>query len=199
MKKIFSLIALTAFMANILWAQDVNTQLKEATSAYSSGELQQTRQALQQALQEIDMAIGAEILKLLPKDMDNMQYEESSDNISSAGFAGLFVTRTYSNADGDQNASIEIITDSPLLAGINAMLALPMFMGDSNQKKIRVGGYRALLTKNEDETSGEVSWDVQVPMGSTLLSFNCQGLGEESKVTGMINALELEKIVTLTR
>jgi hypothetical protein len=185
-------------MIQPLVSQEVDKQLNDARSAYTSGNLHDARFALQQALREIDMAIGAEILKILPQSMGNMKLDESDDNVTTAGFAGLFVTRTYNAEEGDDYSSVEIITDSPLLAGINAMLALPMFMGDSNQKKIRVAGYRGLQTKNEDET-GAVSWDIQVPMGTTLLTFKCSGPTQESKVTEMLNTIKFEEIAKLTR
>lgn len=189
---------ISGLMIQALASQEVDKQLDDARSAYTSGNLHEARFALQQALHEIDMAIGAEILKILPQSMDNMKSDESDDNVTTAGFAGLFVTRTFNAEEGDENSSIEIITDSPLLAGINAMLALPMFGSDSNQKKIRVAGYRGLQTKNEDET-GAVSWDIQVPMGTTLLTFRCNGQTQESKVTEMLNTIKFEEIAKLTR
>jgi hypothetical protein len=198
MKKIFLVLFISGLMMQALISQEANKQLDDARSAYNSGNLQDTRFALQQALREIDMAIGAEILKILPQSMSHMKTDESADNVTTAGFVGLFVTRSYKATEGEDYSSVEIISDSPMLAGINAMLALPMFGGDPNQKRIRVAGYRGLQTKNTDE-SGTVSWDIQVPMGTTLLTFRCNGPSDERKVTDMLNTIKFEEIAKLTR
>jgi len=198
MKKIFLSILFLGLIFTNLTAQDVGTQLNTASSAYGSGNLQETRFALQQALHEIDMAIGAEILKILPASLNNMPKEESGDNVSSVGLMGLMVGRKYSATDGSASASVDIITDSPMLAGINAILALPMIASDPNQKRIRVSSYRALLTRSDDG-AGNLSWDVQVPMGSTLLTFNCQGPTDEKTVTDMVNSIKVDEILRLIR
>jgi hypothetical protein len=198
MNRIFLVIPLLVISLGSLRAQDVNNQLNEARSSYTSGNLQDARFALQQALNEIDMAIGAEIMKALPVSMGGLPMNESEDNIATAGYAGLFVSRSYYGSEVSQNASINIITDSPLLSGVNALLALPAFMADKDQKRVRVGGYRGILQKNED-SEGAVSWDLQVPMGSTLLTFNCNGFNNESTVMEMINSINVEEIGKLIR
>lgn len=197
MKKIFIILIINSLYTTLA-AQEVTKQLGDARQAYTSGNLQESRFALQQALHEIDMSIGAEILKILPATLGNMELDPSSDNVSSVGSAGIFITRRYNAGEGKEDSSVEIISDSPMLAGINAILALPMFASDPNQKRIRVSGYRALMTKSEDET-GTISWSIQVPMGSTLLTFNCNGLNDERKVTDLVNTLKLEEIAKLTR
>lgn len=193
MKNIVTTLFIAILVVSGLRAQDVNAQLNEAQSAYKSGELQNTRFALQQALNEIDRAIGAEIIKILPVTMGNMPHVETEDNITatSIGFAGLFVSRSY-KAD-DANASVQIMSDAPFLAGVNALLSLPSFVSDPNQKRIRIGSYRALMQKSQDD-SGKVSWDVQIPVSSTLITFHCSGVDSEQAVTDMANTIPVEQI-----
>lgn len=194
MKKIFFTLVLVGTVFAGLNAQDVNTQLSEAQSSYKSGDLQSTRFALQQAINEIDKAIGAEIMKILPTSMGDMTFVETSDNIAatSSGFAGVFVSRSY-GSDEETTASLQIISDSPLLAGVNALLALPMFVSDPSQKKIKVGNYRALLQKSEDE-NGIISWDVQIPVSAILITLHTTGNYNEKAVTDMANTIPVEQI-----
>jgi hypothetical protein len=194
MKNIITTIVLACILITGSVAQDVSTQLGEAKSAYNSGDLQGSRFALQQALNEIDRAIGAEIIKLLPVKMGNMTANEAEDNITatSMGFAGLFVSRSY-KGDDETKASIQIMSDAPFLAGVNALLALPAFASDPNQKRIRIGSYRALLQKNQDD-SGKVSWDIQIPVSSTLVTFSCSGIDSEKTVTDMANTIPVDQI-----
>ncbi|HDR89734.1 MAG TPA: hypothetical protein ENN63_08940 [Bacteroidetes bacterium] len=176
-------------------AQDVPAKLNEALAAWEAGQLENARYALEEALNGINHTIGKEILDLLPTSMGDMAMvaEEDDATGTSMGIAGLFVQRNYRN--GEKNASVEIVSDSPLLSGINTILSMPVIMqNDPNQKRIRLGNYKALMTRTTDDT-GKVSWDIQMPFGSSLLTFRCSGIEDEATVTGLANTLQVEKIV----
>ena len=180
-------------------AQDANPSLASAKSSYSAGSLDDARFALEQALQQIDQAIGKEILKILPKNLTGMDYIEDQDNVvgTNLGYAGLFVDRNYGS--GEQNASIDIIGDSPLMAGLNAMLALPAIVtsGDENQKRIKVNGYKSLLQKDTD-SEGNTSYSVQIPANTTLITLNVQGFSEND-VISMANTIPVSQILKLAQ
>lgn len=199
MKTFITTLMITCLFTAGITAQNVPAQFDEARSAYSAGDLQGARFALQQAINEIDKAIGAEILKILPTNLESMTMVEAEDNVTAAslGYAGLYVSRNY-KADDKKSASIQIISDSPFLAGVNALLALPMFGSDPNQKRIRVGSNRAILQRSQDET-GIVSWDIQIPFGSNLLTFNCKGFESEKAVTDLANLIPVDQIAKLAQ
>ncbi len=196
MKNIFKyyLMAFLMFSGSSISAQEFADQLKQAQSAYKSGNLQDTRFALQQALAEVDRAIGTEILKILPVSIGNMAAQTAEDNVSGSGsgFAGLFVNRNFKGSD-NLSGSIQIIGDSPMLAGINAILALPTFVTDPNQKKIKVGSYRALLQKSINDI-GIITWNLQIPFGNSLFTLHCEGVNEEKVVVDMANTISFDKI-----
>lgn len=201
MKKIH--ILLTATLITIsgaaVKAQEVTASLDKALSSYHSDNLEDTRFALQGALNGINQAIGKEILAILPEDMNGMTKVEAGDDVTgiNTGFAGLFISRSYTAED--RNASIEIVSDSPLLAGINTILAMPGFLtSDENQKRIKIEGYKALLTRNTDG-EGLVSYDLQVPFSGSLLTFQCNGVEDENEVIGMANRIPVDEIVAIAR
>lgn len=198
MKSIITILAVVAF-GFAMQAQQVEEKLKEASGAYKAGNLENARFALQQALTEINQAIGREILALLPESLDGMHKVEEGDDVTGSGygFAGLFVSRDY-QGEGKES-SVEIISDSPLLAGINAMLSMPVFLGASpDQKRIKIDNYKALMTRNQD-TDGVVSWDIQMPFSSSMLSFRCSGIESEKEVTALVNQLPVDKIVKMAQ
>lgn len=201
MKKILILltVAVFTFQGAFLNAQEVTASLDEALSSYKSDNLEDARFALQGALNGINQAIGKEILAILPDEMNGMSKIETGDDVTGVniGFAGLFISRSYTAED--RNASIEIVSDSPLLAGINTILAMPGFMtSDENQKRIKIEGYKALLTMNTD-SEGMVSYDLQMPFSGSLLSFQCEGIEDENEVIGMANRIPVDEIVAITR
>lgn len=195
MKKIVSII-FAILLGCAMHAQDVNQQLNDAQKAYQSGKLEEARFALQEALQGVNQAIGRDILEMLPKNLEGMSIVEGSDNVTSAnvGFAGLFVSRRYESEA--TSASVEIMSDSPLVAAVNTFLSLPAIMvSDPNQKRVRVDGYRGMQTRNEYE--GNVTYEIQIPVGSSLFSFNVSGIDDEQKVNGMLNSLQVGKIAKI--
>ncbi len=199
-KLLFITVLLILIPGMILQAQDVQARLDEASSSYESGNLENARFALQEALNELNQVIGKEILDLLPTEMNGMAKVEESDNVtgSGAGFAGLYVNRSYA-LDTTASSSIEIVSDSPMLASINAMMTMPAFMSsDPNQKRIKIGNYKALLTKDSDD-QGMVSYDIQLPFGSSLLTFSTEGINDEDEVIDMVNSLPIDEMVKLTQ
>lgn len=181
-----------------LGAQNVQARLDEALASYRSEDFENARFSLQEALNEINKAVGKEILAILPSEMNGLGRLEEPDNVTgmNLGFAGLFVHCSYQGEN--QDASIEIVTDSPMLAGINSILSMPGIMTtDGDQKRIKVDNYRALMTRNEDE-EGKISWDVQVPFSSSLLTFQCSGIESEEQVVRMVNTIPVDRIVALS-
>lgn len=198
-KLIILIVVFFVIPGTFIQAQEVTASLDEALSSYKSDNLEDARFALQGALREINQAIGKEILAILPDEMNGMSKVEAGDDVTgiNTGFAGLFISRAYTAEDRD--ASIEIVSDSPLLAGINTILAMPGFMtSDENQKRIKIEGYKALLTRNTDN-EGVVSYDLQMPFSGSLLTFQCTGIEDENEVIGMVNRIPVDEIVTIAR
>lgn len=203
MKKIIYLFVISTLAVSTIQAQNVEANLAQAKASYKSGNLEDARFALQQALSEVETVIGKEVLKILPVKMGSFAFVEADDNVlgMSGSFAGLNVTRNYGGGEGQGSASVSIMSDSPLLAGINAILALPAMLGgsDPNQKRIKIDGYKGLLQKNEAMEGSPVSYEVQVPFGSSLLTFHCEGVNNETEVLSMANTIPVSKIVELTK
>ncbi len=124
MKKLITIII---FLAGSLSgrSQDFAKAMTTAKSAYNEGKLEDTHFALQQAMQEIDLIIGKEVLLLLPPKMDTMTTNPKDDNVSSnIGFIGATIHRIYGK--GTRKADLTIISNSPMVAMMNTFLNTPM-------------------------------------------------------------------------
>ncbi len=189
-----TLLTLALLVGTAVFAQEFDKNLATARTAYATGNLQDARFAMEQMLRDLDMAIGREILKMLPAKLGALAVNEKQDNVSGAGALGLYVDRTYGTEP--KTARIEIINNSPLLTGINAILSMPMLGGmmtNENQKPVKVQGYKALLNKDIDSETQKVSWDLQIPINNTLFSvkgYDCT----EVEVLQWAGAIPLQKI-----
>lgn len=181
-------------------AQEFDKNIVTARSTYSSGNLQDSRFAMEQMLRDLDMAIGKEILKLLPNNIGSLLSVQKEDNVSgTGGYIGLYVNRHY-GAD-PMRASIEIINNSPLINSLNAILSMPVIGGmmrDENQKIVRVQGYKSILNKQANTETGKTNYELQIPMNNTLLTLKMDDT-TEADITAAANTIQLAKIVAIAQ
>lgn len=195
MKKLVCLILGTIWSLS-LPAQDFTKSLTEARTTYAAGNLSNARFAMEQMLQELDVALGQDILKALPAKLETLPANVTNDEIS-GGAIGLTIQRSYGS--GAKTAEVEIMNNSPLLASLNALLALPFATNtvDNNQKKVKVQGFKAVLNKTSDDT-GKANFELQVPLQNTLLTFKVNN-SQEAEVLRLAEALPLDKIAQLAK
>ncbi len=195
MKKIF-IILIATLLITPAFAQEFTSNITTAKNSYKAGKLEDAHFALQKAMQEIDMTIGREVLKLLPAKMDTLSTNANDDNVSSnVGFVGATVHRSYGKFS--KKAEVSIISNSPMVAMLNTFLNLPVMgnMGDPNSKTIKLQGYKARLEKREG-SEGKLNYELQVPLGSALISFTVTET-TEAEITAFANTLPLAQIAKL--
>lgn len=198
MKNIIILVLLA--FSTVVSAQEFDKNIASAKSAYSSGDLENSRFALEQALHDLDVVIGKEILKLLPTKLGALSYNEKEDNVTggSGVASGLFVHRSF-GADLN-SAKIDIINNSPLITSINAILAIPFIgnSGDGTQKVVKVQGYKAVLNKNANEETGKTGYTLQVPLNNTLFTLEMDDTNE-NEIQAFANSVPLSKIAQMAQ
>ena len=188
-------------LVTISSAQDFDKNLASARTAYSAGKLEDARFAMDQMLRDLDIAIGKEIMKMLPVKLGALNYNTKEDNVTggSGSITGLFVHRAYGM--DSKAGTIEIMNNSPMMTALSAMLSSPVFGGmmrDENQKQIKVQGYKSLLTKNVNSETGKTNYELQVPMNNTLLTLKMDDTNE-GEITSMANTIPLAKIAQIAQ
>lgn len=199
MKKIIYII--TFLFATTAYSQDFDKNIATAKSSYGSGDLENARFAMEQMLRDLDMAIGKEILKLLPTQLASLKAVEKSDNLTGgAGYGGgLFVHRSYGATP--KSGQVEIINNSPLINSIQAILTTPILGGmmrDENQKQIKVQGYKSLLTRTVISETAKTNYELQIPMNNTLVTLRMDDTNE-AEITAAANNIPLAKIAAIAQ
>ncbi len=200
MKKILFILCFL-FLGVGLYAQDFDKNLATAKASYSGGKLEDARFAMEQMLHDLDIAIGKEIMKMLPTKLSALDVNAKADNVTggSGSIVGLFVHREYGAYP--KSGSIEIMNNSPMITSLNAMLSTPILGGmmrDENQKQIKVQGYKSLLTKNVNSETGKTNYELQVPMNNTLLTVKMDDTSE-GEITTVANSIPLAKIAQIAQ
>src|SRR5450432_399539 len=177
-------------------AQNFTADINNAKTSYSAGKLEDAHFALQQAMQEIDMIVGKEVLKQLPAGMDAFAANSKTDNVTSnVGFVGTTIHRSYGTAD---DVDLSIISNSPLITTINVFLNTPLLggmMSNGNNKIVKVLGYKGQLTK-ETNSNGQTNYTLQLPIGGSLITFTGKNV-TDTQLLGWANTLPLQQIAKL--
>jgi len=197
MKKSIILFAMLCSVA--VKAQDFNKDLASAKTAYAAGNLEDARFAMQQMLNDIDILVGKEIIKLLPTKMDALASNPKEDNVTAnTGLAGVLITRSYGT--GEKNAKLDIMGNSPLIASVNAILSIPFIgnSGDGTQKVVKVQGYKGVLQKSTDSETNKSDFTLQIPVNSSLLTFTVND-SAEADVLRMANTIPVTQIAKLVQ
>jgi hypothetical protein len=197
MKKVI-MVLITIFSVLIVSAQtDFKSYVASAKSAYSGGQLEDAHFSLQQALGELDIIIGKEVLKILPTQLESLNSNSKSDNVTAtAGFIGATIHRDY--GDTTKKAEIEIISNSPLLGTLNAFLNMPLIGGmmhDENTKILKVQGYKSRMERT-DAGNGKYNYKLDIPFTNALLTLNATN-SNEAEITNMANKIPLQDIAKL--
>lgn len=175
---------------------ELKTKLDEADKAYNSGNYEEARFALQQSLVELDKVVGEAIIKLLPNEVSGVPAEADSDQMhgGAAGISGVYVSRYYAKAE--QTVNLEIITNSPFLAMVNAAITNPLLasMSGGNQKIVKIGGYKSLVEKSEG--SDVESYDIKIPINDSMIILECRGFSQNESIA-IGNSLNIKEIASL--
>jgi len=194
MKKLFFLF-ITLTLTTLAFTQEFAKQVSTARSAYASGKLDDSRFAMQQMLQEIDMVIGKEVLKILPAKMEDQTASTNKDQVTTtSGFIGTAIHREYGSAD--KLVTLDIITNSPLIGTFNAILSVPFIANTGDQKVIKIDGYKAVVQKVSGATEGASDYEVQLPLHNNLITLRAPGYTQE-QVIKMANTLPTNQIARM--
>ena len=149
-------------------------------------------------MQELDMIIAKEVLKLLPIKIDTLQSIPGNDNISvNTGYAGTTIERTYGRSK--KTAELIVTGNSPVIAMLNTYFNNPALTqyGDGQTKIIKLQGYKARLERkdNGDGTSG---YEINIPLGASLIALKVSNT-TEAEVISMANAIPLQQVAKLVQ
>lgn len=198
MKKLLILSLILVAVATTHAQQNFKKDVAAAKTSYNAGKLEEAHFALQQTLVELDITIGKEVLKLFPDKLDTMSVNSKEDNVTgNVSFVGATIHRSY--GVGEKKANIEIVNNSPLLGTLNAFMTSPLLAGlgnDGKTKVVKIQGYKARLTKEDNGDAATPSYKLEIPFSNALVTLDVNNSSENEIVT-IAGSLPLDKIAKL--
>jgi hypothetical protein len=198
MKNIFTALFVLTFAVHAI-AQEFDKNLASARTAYSGGNLEDARFAMQQMMNDIDVIVGKEMLKILPAKFDALNSNAPNDNVTvNTGFTGVLIHRDYGK--DPKTAALDIMSNSPLIASVNAILSIPFIgnSGDGTQKVVKVQGYKGVLQKTVDTETNKTNYTLQVPLNSTLITIAGNDTNE-AEILRWANTIPMGEIAKLVQ
>jgi hypothetical protein len=129
-------------------ADDVTDQINEALKAYQNHDTQTAVAALDAAANLMRQARADGLKKLLPPTPPGWSADEAQSTAVGVAMlgGGIAANRAYHN--GDQRVEVQIVTDSPVLQGMAALIGSPLAtMG--GMKTVVIGGRRMSYTESD--------------------------------------------------
>lgn len=202
MKKfvLFSIVALIGF--RVAGQSQAETFIKEAQDFLAKKDYKQALLSLQDAINDINMMVAKQVAESLPAEINGLKAEGEGE-VSGAGMGmiggGMQITKRYRNETKNENdAEVQIIANSPMLATMNMYLTNPAMLGQG-YKSVRVGSTRAISkTDVQDDGNGAKirSTEIQIPLGQTLVTIRANGFATEQEELAFATKLDMEKIRT---
>lgn len=202
MKKLalFSLAVL--FCLPLTGQGQAETFIKEAQDFLTKKEYKQAILSLQDAINDINLTLAKQVAESLPAEINGLKAEGEAE-VSNAGMGmiggGMQIIKRYRNETKPENdAEVQILANSPMLATLNMYLTNPGMLGQGH-KSVRIGTNRAIAkTDIQDDGNGNKtrSTEIQVPLGQTLITIRANGFATEQDEIAFAAKLELEKIRT---
>lgn len=175
--------------------------IKEAQEYLAKKDYKQAQLSLQDAINDINTLLAKQVAESLPAEINGLKKDgEAEVNTAAMGLmgGGMQIIQRYSNPKNEDNdAEVQIIANSPMLAAMNMYITNPGMMG-SEYKSVRVGTTRAIL-KSETEDDGDKkvrNTEIQVPLSQTLITINAKGFATEKDELDFATKLDLAKIKT---
>ncbi len=146
-------IAICSLMTSMVSADDFTTSLDNARQAYEKGDMDLAREELGIATQFLGQIRAKNLQKLLPEALPGWK-RELGESDSNAGLAmmGGGTTASASYSKGDQDVSINIVADSPMIASMAMIFSNPAIGGKQGQIK-RLAGQKAMVNGEGEITA----------------------------------------------
>lgn len=164
-------------------ADEIEDSIKEALTAYASGDLAAAKLALDDAAQMIATKNAGALGAVLPEALSGWTAEAVDSNAAGAAMFGGGIQAGRKYTKGDTNVEINVLGDSPMLATVMPMLANSA-MAAAMGKVTKIGKNRALQTNDGQ---------IMLVVGNRFL-VTIDGSGSMEDKTAYANAIDFGKL-----
>ena len=174
---------------------DVKVQMAEAETAHSAKNYSDARYSLQQALMGVEIQLGRQIIKSLPKTVVSLEADTLQDKVMSTqwGWSNLSIQRAYKNG-ADKQLTITI-GNAGMYAGLANMYFANANMIEANGnkqnfKQVKVKGNKAIIQYEDSK-----GYTLIASLGQTsMFVWDCINFANEQEVMTAADSFDIDGI-----
>jgi len=199
-KSIILTVCATMFLlSGVAGADETVDIIKRGIKLYEEGKLSQSMEELNFALAQMRQKKADSLTAAFPEAPSGWTAQKAVAESAGAGLlgGGISASRKYKQDGGKGRASVEVMTDSPLIQSLGMMLSNPMFLqGGSNGKLVRINGQKAVLEEQADDRA-----EVQMLVDNKILVKTEASRAENASQIAqeLAKKLDLDKLRDLTK
>lgn len=144
-------------IASYAFADDITDSINEALDAYNEGEYTAAVESLNYASQLINQKKGNKLSTVLPEPIKGWTAKSSTSQAGGAAMLGGGITAQRKYIKGNNNISIEIVADSPILQSMMMMFSNPMYATSDGGKLEKINRQKAIVKFDPDTKRGDIN------------------------------------------
>jgi hypothetical protein len=139
------------------YGDDVTDAINEALQSYQSGKYSEATTSLNYASQLIGQKKGEDLQSFLPKPLYGWEASEATSQAVGAAMLGGGVSAERRYNKDSASATVQIVTDSPMLQGMMMMFSNPMLAGADGGKLEKIVGEKAIVNYDDQQKNGKIN------------------------------------------
>ena len=204
MKNYILLFGFALLLTPVFSQSQADAFIKEAQGYLAQKDYKQALLSLQDAINDINNLVAVQIAESLPAEINGLKADGQGEvNNGAMGMigGGMQISKRYANPAKEENdADVQIMANSPMMATMNMYLGNPSMLG-SGYKSVRIGTRRAILKSEMNDfypSNGaprqiRIS-ELQIPLTQTLITLNLRGFASEAEELAFAGKLDIEKL-----
>lgn len=180
-------------------ADDITDQINDALDFYKKGKISEAINELEFAVAQLRQKKAGSLTDIFPDAPSGWKADKAKSQAAGRAMmgGGITASRVYRKSGGGQ-ATIEIVSDSPMLQTLAMVMQNPMFLqGGSQGKLIRIKGNKALLKETTDKRA---SLQAMLNNGKVLLKVDVSRVDDAANIAKKFaRMVDFDKISELTK
>ncbi len=157
-KKLQTMLSLSLFLAifsSFGWGDEISDTIEDALASYKQGNISATKEDLSYVLELLRQKRGEQMKAYLPAPLTGWHADKATAQMAGVGMLGGGTTLSRVYTQKRAKIRIEIIADSPLIAGLGSMFSNPIL--SSGGKLKRINREKAMINYLPNLKSGEIT------------------------------------------
>lgn len=186
-------VCMGAFFCGPVFADEVTDSITQGLEQYNKESYTEAMTSLNYASQKIGQIKADSMKVLIPQPLAGWTGDEVESQAAGTAMFGGGLSAEGRYHKGDQNVTVKIVTDSPLLQSMMMLISNPMFATSSGGKLEKIKNQTAIVKYEAQAKRGDIN---VVVAGKVLVTVEGNEVSQDD-LMAYAKAVDYEKIAAL--